>query len=225
MSSGIRSCRPTAARGALAAGLAAALALAGCSVVMGSKKAVEGGQSPPVYRVGDSLTFEEQGEETAIFVTAVEDDQLTWTDNAGNKWVTSRDPMIPPRAEMPKSGGPSVLRFFEPQSPTVFPLAPNKKVQYTVTVSRTGEQPRFERQSCEEHAPHPLTVEAGTFDAWEIVCRRGGVRETLYYAPAVGAVLLRQRETPKGVERVTLADFHRAQTNGEAAGGAASAKA
>jgi hypothetical protein len=187
--------------------LASAIALAACSddsPHRGSPTAIANGS--PVYHVGDSLTFEENGDEQPNFVTAIQNDQIYWIDNSGTRWITFVDPTIPPLTEIPRSGRPSLLRFFSPEKPTVFPLEVGKKVDYTVTVSRSDQAaPYNEQHSCEVHPPRQMTVEAGTFDAWEIVCTRNGMIDTYYYAPKIGAVVLKRREAPGATRRLTLA--------------------
>jgi cell division protein FtsN len=197
-----------------ALGLAGALALAGCSNLFGSKapasKIVDVTQ-PPTYRMGDSLTYEENGNEQPMFVTGVHGDEVDWTDNSGAKWITFPDPTIPPRAETPKPGGPSIRRSFSPAKPTVFPLVPGKRLEYTIAERHSDQDiTNRETDSCEVRAPRPLTVEAGSFDAWEIQCQRRNWLETMYYAPTVGAIVLRRRDSVAGVQRKTLVDYHKA---------------
>lgn len=204
----------------LLAGAMLLAALAACSMgtSKSEKEAEANAAKPPVYHVGDSLTYDENGGEEPIFVTAVEPDQIHWTNNAGARWITFADPTIPPRAETPHASQTSTLRFFRPEKPTVFPLVPGKKVEYAVTTSLPNQSnPVTEHDVCETSAPRPMTVEAGTFDAWEIVCQRGAFTEVFYYAPKIGAVLLKRRETPDNVRRKTLVDYHKAEKTVEAA--------
>ena len=115
-----RSKRLVSAFGSVALGLALAFALAACELKPGSRApspsaaAAPDSDSPPVYRVGDSLTFEENGDERPIFVTAVDGDEVSWTDNSNAKWISFRDPTVPPRSETPAGGGPALTRTFDP---------------------------------------------------------------------------------------------------------------
>jgi cell division protein FtsN len=193
--------------------LSSAIILAACSDdPHRHAAAAAGANAPPTYHIGDSLTFEENGDEQPSFVTAIQNDQVYWIDNSGTRWITFTDPTIPPLTEIPRPGRPSLLRFFSPEKPTVFPLEVGKKIDYTVTVSRSDlATPYNEQHSCEVHAPRQMTVEAGTFDAWEIVCERNGMIDTYYYAPKIGAVVLKRREAPGATRRLTLVDYHKAQ--------------
>ena len=211
----LRSNRLVSAFGSVALGLALAFALAACELKPASQApspstaAAPDTSSPPVYRVGDSLTFEENGDERPIFVTALNGDEISWTDNSNAKWVTFRDPTVPPRSETPAGGGPALTRTFDPEMPTVFPLVAGKQVSYKV-VTQEGDAPaREERQVCEVSRPNKITVEAGTFTAWQIVCQRGETSETLYYAPEIGAIVLRERDAGAKVERYTLTDYQK----------------
>jgi len=210
-----RSDRLVSAFASLALGLALAFALAACErkpaaqAPSPSTAAAPDSASPPVYRVGDSLTFEENGDERPIFVTAVNGDEISWIDNSNAKWVTFRDPTVPPRSETPVGGGPALTRTFDPANPTVFPLVAGKQVSYKVVTQEGDAPPREEREFCEVSRPNKITVEAGTFTAWQIACRRGEVSETLYYAPEIGAVVLRERDAGAKVERFTLTDYQK----------------
>ena len=210
-----RSKRLVSAFGSVALGLALAFALAACELKPGSRApspsaaAAPDSNSPPVYRVGDSLTFEENGDERPIFVTAVDGDEVSWTDNSNAKWISFRDPTVPPRSETPAGGGPALTRTFDPAMPTVFPLVAGKQVSYKVVTQEGDAPPREERQVCEVSRPNKITVEAGTFTAWQIVCQRGEASETLYYAPEIGAIVLRERDTGAKVERYTLTDYQK----------------
>ncbi|MFI5023245.1 MAG: SPOR domain-containing protein [Alphaproteobacteria bacterium] len=201
--------------GSVALGLVLAFALAACAVKPASRApspstaAAPDTSSPPVYRVGDSLTFEENGDERPIFVTAVNGDEISWTDNSNAKWVTFRDPTVPPRSETPAGGGPALTRSFDPAMPTVFPLVAGKQVSYKV-VTQEGDAPsREEREVCEVRRPEKITVEAGTFTAWQIACQGGESNETLYYAPEIGAIVLSERDTGAKIKRLTLTDYQK----------------
>ena len=202
------------------ASVGCAIALAACSSGSSNQDASTVTEvMPPIYHVGDSLTFEENGNEQPNFVTAIQNDQIYWVDNAGTKWITFADPTIPPLTEIPKAGGVTILRFFSPEKPTVFPLEAGKKISYSVTVSRSDlAVPIYEQHSCEVRSPRSMTVEAGTFDAWEIVCSRNGMVDTYFYAPKIGAVVLKRREAPGATRRLTLADYHKVQPLPEASG-------
>ncbi len=210
-----RSNRLVSAFGSLPLGLALAFALAACEMKPAaqapspSTAAAPDSASPPVYRVGDSLTFEENGDERPIFVTAVNGDEISWIDNSNAKWISFRDPTVPPRSETPAGGGPSLTRTFDPANPTVFPLVAGKEVSYKVVTQEGDAPPREEREFCEVSRPDKITVEAGTFTAWQIACRRGEASETLYYAPEIGAVVLRERDAGAKVERFTLTDYQK----------------
>lgn len=193
--------------------LGSAFFLAACSDALhGHDTATSADAALPTYHVGDSLTFEENGDEQPNFVTAIQNDRIYWIDNSGTRWITFADPTIPPLTEIPRPDRPSYLRFFSPEKPTIFPLEVGKKITYTVTLSRSdAATPYSETDSCEVHAPRQMTVEAGTFDAWEIVCDRNGMIDTYYYAPKIGAVVLKRREAPGATRRLTLTDYHKAQ--------------
>jgi len=211
----LRSNRLVSAIGSAALGVVLAFALVACELKPGSRApspsaaAAPDSDSPPVYRVGDSLTFEENGDERPIFVTAVDGDEISWTDNSNAKWVTFRDPTVPPSSETSAGGGPALKRTFDPAMPTVFPLVAGKQVSYKVVTQEGDAPPREERQVCEVSRPNKITVEAGTFTAWQIVCQRGEASETLYYAPEIGAIVLRERDAGAKVECYTLTDYQK----------------
>lgn len=198
----------TAVRGAALGALLAAT-LAGYAASQTNPAAPLAVEALPQHHVGDSLTYDNNGVERTVTVSAVSGDEITWTDKAGSKWVGFRDPSIPPRSETPANGGTSLTRSFEPEMPTVFPLVADKEVAYKVIVRQGDGPPRVERDSCQVRRSHKLTVEAGTFTAWEIACQRGDGLETLFYAPEVGAVLERDFQSGGTLRRMTLANYHK----------------
>lgn len=195
-------------RAGLALGLALALAACGGGTVPALE--LHDAETTPTFRVGDSLSYETGVGQGPIFVTAVEPGRISWADNAGNKWVSFADPTIPPREEYNATTGITTKRIFVPAEPTLFPLEPGKRVQYTTTVFRSGEPtPAIERNDCTVMRPQPLTIAAGGFDAWEILCQRENETDVYYYAPKIGAVVLTSREVNGAILRSALTDYHR----------------
>ena len=214
----VRSDRFMSTGGRVGLGAVLALALAACAAQPKTQSPsspaaaapIADNLAAPVYHVGDSLTFSDNGTEMPRFVTAVQGDEVSWTDNANAKWTTSRDPILPPLSETPAGGGAEITRSFDPPNPTIFPLESGKQVSYKVTVTQAGSPPKEERDSCEVRQPDTIIVEAGTFKAWAIGCQRGEASETLYYAPEIGAIVLSSRDKDAKSRRLTLVDYQKA---------------
>ena len=119
---------------------------------------------------------------------------------------------IRPFRRVPKpllARGAGTHAHFRSRNPTVFPLVAGKQVSYKVVTQEGDAPPREERQVCEVSRPNKITVEAGNFTAWQIVCQRGEASETLYDAPEIGAIVLRERDAGAKVERYTLTDYQK----------------
>ncbi|HLI13662.1 MAG TPA: SPOR domain-containing protein [Alphaproteobacteria bacterium] len=167
---------------------------------------------PPAYHLGDSFTYRENGRDDTLVVTSVEGGLVTWMDDWGATWVTTNDPSQPPRSEITKPGSAPVMRYFSADDAMLFPLAPGKKVAYAVTIEQGNRKtPAVEQRSCAVGGRRRLTVAAGTFDTWQILCRHDAYQDRFDYAPAIGAFVLARRESFLSVARTELVAYRKAQ--------------
>jgi hypothetical protein len=210
-------------------GLGAALVLAGCARVLQTADQLTGGGSseaeitnvaaPRAFHVGDSFSYDTGTARGPIFVTAISDGRVAWADNLGDKWTGFADPTVPPVEEFNAKDGTSVKRVYTPATPSVFPLAPGKQVTYRARVTRSSDPaPSVDQSTCKVSRPRPLTVAAGSFDTWEIVCQRATETDTYYYAPKIGAVVLESHDGNGVFQRLALIGYQAAGSSVGASG-------
>jgi len=213
-----------------ALGLGLALAsLPGCARLGGSGGAAAPVQGPmaPVLAIGDSFTYDDTGTQVQEKVTGFSGQRAIWQNDRGVTWIQSADVISPPIAWSgdPRLGQGNQQVFGEPGR--LFPLALGKTVKFQVagTAEKVPDGWQAEN-SCSVAGKQPVTVKAGTFETWRIVCQRGEVTETINYVPELMTYALRIRERGKEppYERKELTTFDLAQTP-ERAPPAAAAKA
>ena len=172
------------------------LALAGCESVSGllgggpekdtaqaAEKADESGR--PVFSIGDRYRFDNP--EITWEVTAVHGERVYWRSASGDEQVTSSNPLLPAFAWQSTRRG-SGQRIISNRSGDLFPLKVGAKMSFRSTVST--DKPPFGWEfewSCEVVGKANITVPAGVFDSFRVLCGRQGSRElTFYYVPEIG---------------------------------------
>ena len=125
-------------------------------------------------------------------VIAIDGPLVVWENSRGRQWTAKADPILPPVS----SDG--VSRTFSLNADKIFPLSKGLKFRYVVSERRPGRANVRKTRSCEVTAMPLITVRAGSFDTYEIFCRRGDYTETLYYAPKANNVILAISKTPGG---------------------------
>ena len=147
---------------------------------------------PPKYQFGDTFVFDDDGSMVEERVIAIDGPLIVWENNSGKQWTAKADPILPPVL----SDG--VSRTFSLNADKIFPLSKGLKFRYVVNERGPGNAKVRQTRSCEVTAMPLITVRAGSFDTYEIFCRRGDYTETLYYAPKANNVILAISKTPGG---------------------------
>ncbi len=151
---------------------------------------------PPKYQFGDTFVFEDDGGMVEERVIAIDGPLIVWENSRGRQWTAKADPILPPVL----SDG--VSRTFSLNADKIFPLSKGLKFRYVISERRPGRTTVRKTQSCEVTAMPLITVRAGSFDTYEIFCRRGDYTETLYYAPKANNVILAIIKTAGGGDKV-----------------------
>ena len=158
-----------------------------------------------IYRVGNA-TMREQ-------VLTTTPDRVVWTNDQGLIWTTGYDlvsPMFSWSADPELGRGRQDIVEGNPAS--LFPLMAGEQVAFQVTGSSEKQPGGWKmEQRCEVAGQAQVTVEAGTFNTFQIGCQRGDALETLFYSPVVQNYVLRTRQFPFRSERKELAGFQHAE--------------
>ena len=168
----------------------------------------------PSYSAGDAFTYEDEGKKRVLRrVVGVKGDTVDWVTEVNYQFTTYRNPFFPKiRWDGPSSSGRATNRRAPGQ---LWPLEIGQRAWLNVDYERldkgTKETKRYsEHWCCKVNRPRAVTVPAGTFDTYKVVCKRyaSDWREITrthiwYYAPAVGHFVKRIKKYKSG-KRKTL---------------------
>ncbi|MBI3497548.1 MAG: SPOR domain-containing protein [Proteobacteria bacterium] len=164
----------------------------------------------PVYAVGDSYLYEDNGNLVREQVMGFNGSHVIWFNDRGMSWTTNPDIVSPPLAWSADARlGPGSQHLFGDPG-ALFPLQPGKSVKFLVAGSSENLPDGWQADNdCAVKSQESVKVKAGTFAAFRIDCRRGEVTESLFYAPMVENYVLRLRARAGADphERKELVDF------------------
>ena len=205
-------------RGLSALGLVSLLLSAGCATGDSWRDDVNGAAAtiaaleavvPPNYEVGDRFVFDDDLVEEVV---AVSGERVVWRTGKTRTDIRFQTAALPRLGwERRSSHAEAVLT---PDPNTLWPLETGKKVKFTQRIMKTdrktGATSAYSRLwRCEVEDPVQVTVPAGTFDTFEIVCQRASSRgwpkvsrtQRWFYAPDLGHHVMfveeRRRHQPK----------------------------
>lgn len=173
----------------------------------------------PSYAVGDTFVYRDRsGDRRVRQVTGVRGDTVDWVTEEDFRFSTSQNFALPRLAwDGPSSAGRILNRL---DRETLWPLEYRNVATVTAQYQRLDKRAREtstydEVWSCKTNRPRSVTVPAGSFDAYKVICRRlknGRATRThiWYYAPEVGHFVKRVKKygsRPKQV--VELVSYER----------------
>ncbi|MBK1663538.1 SPOR domain-containing protein [Rhodospirillum rubrum] len=144
----------------------------------------------PHHGVGDSFTFDNP--EESWTVSAIDEKgRLKWQSSQGAERLSSANPLLPSLFHR-SADGRSITRVID-NGDGLFPL--KRGVSSGFTEAAGLDEPPYSRSfmwSCTVPAEERITVPAGTFDTFRVVCDRDDrLRVVSSYAPTVGYVVRR----------------------------------
>jgi len=157
----------------------------------------------PVLESGATFVFRKRdGAEITSRVVAVEGEDVTW--QADNGWTWTAKAFFWPVERWQSEGvGGSQEISGDPQA--LFPLVVGERVAYRYQGRRQGQQAGWSGQGrCEVAAAEQITVPAGTFDTYKVLCEQGEDLKdpyrtrTWWYAPAIGHYVATRHQTRTG---------------------------
>ncbi|MFQ5774697.1 MAG: hypothetical protein ACE5GS_09285 [Kiloniellaceae bacterium] len=166
----------------------------------------------PSYRTGDTFVYSD-GTATPLVrrVVGVNAETVDWVTEKDFRFTTYRNFALPRLKWNGPSSAGTMLNALRPAE--LWPLEPKKTAQVTADYNRldkaTNETSTYkENWSCKVNRARAVTVPAGTFDAFKIICRRlnqaGKTTRThiWYYAPQVGHFVKRIKKYGNRPDRV-----------------------
>jgi hypothetical protein len=158
-----------------------------------------------VLRPGTTFVFRNgDGEETTSSVIAVDGGDVTWQASNGWTWTgkTFYWPVERWRSETEDSAGAQVVTG---DAEALFPMTVGERVAYRYEGRSRDARAGWTGQGrCEVAASERITVPAGVFDTYKVVCEQGEDlsepyrTRTWWYAPALGHYVATRHQTRDG---------------------------
>ena len=171
----------------------------------------------PDHGVGDIYVWQTKDGLVTDEVVAIRDGLVSWESSDGGSWTGSSDFALPAtRWSDPAEYGDGEQAATEIRG-AVFPLAVGNDMTMTVE-GRSDRYPEGwrNRRDCEVESQENITVPAGSFDSYKVVCVSGKRTRTYFYAPEVGYVVyyLSYHED-KGGEPNLLVSYDKSRRKGD----------
>ncbi len=205
--------------------LGGALMVSACSQTETEKpmeEAAFGVDEPARYTVGDSFTFDNPT--LTWSVVSVEGERVYWRTDRGDEQVTGHNPLLPALEwKNPNRGGGR--RVVSDIKGSLFPLKINNRMTFTSEVESwnaddSGGEPQTWQYGwvCNVAGEENISVQAGSFDTFKILCGRTKQDELIfYYAPRIGHYVVMRIDDAKTEGKITrnLLSFRRVALGGE----------
>ncbi len=150
----------------------------------------------PTWAVGDQIVTADRdgGQMQTWTVVATKGDRVSWESDQGESYTGFRNFVIPEiewTSALWGSGSEEILKIDD----DIFPLRVGKRMSIASqgSTSRSPEGWNAVRE-CRVVSQENITVTAGTFDTYKVVCTTDILRLTWYYAPEVEAPMVFIRE-------------------------------
>ena len=166
----------------------------------------------PAYRPGDIFVYS-NGTPNAVTrrVVRVRGDTVDWVTETGYAFTEYRNFLMPQLAWDGKSSSGRMVNSVD--SNLLWPLAYKNEAALTAIYERTDKatkviSTRVENWSCKVNRARPVSVPAGTFNAYKVICDRKSDagkrtrRHIWYYAPDVGHYVKRVKDYGKREDQV-----------------------
>ena len=139
----------------------------------------------PEIAIGDTYVFDNPI--TSWEVVDVTNDRITWVSNQGARIITSNNPLLPSYEWISQSDGQG-KRLISDVKGDLFPLKQGNKTTFRSTVSINDQPSQWSFSwNCAILGEVNVTVPAGNFNAFSVVCARDASDTiTYYYAPELG---------------------------------------
>ena len=147
----------------------------------------------PALRPGDSYVFRfPNGVEQTETVTAVSGDRVSWRIPSGATWTTLSGTMFNTSEWSGSTGYGDGRQRFSGNYADLFPLRVGNVARYVARGQSSKQHGAWTHSwICTVPSEESVTVVAGTFDTYRVMCYRSGQLRTYFYAPAVNMYVLR----------------------------------
>ena len=166
----------------------------------------------PTYNVGDRFVWETSEGQRTDEVVSIREGSPVWRSSNGSKWISSANIVLP--ASSWSSPGKEEGFGNGEQSATeirgaMFPLKVGNEMSMRVQGKSDSWPDGWDhRRNCEAKSQENITVPAGTFDTYKIVCVSGKRTRTFFFAPELGHIVYYNNyHSEKGGDPKSLVSF------------------
>jgi len=147
----------------------------------------------PALRPGDSYVFRfPNGVEQTETVIAVSGDRVSWRIPSGATWTTVTGTMFDTSRWSGSAGYGDGRQQFSGNYADLFPLRVGNDARYVAKGDSSKQRSGWTRRwTCTVPSEESITVVAGTFETYRVMCYRPGQLRTYFYAPAINMYVLR----------------------------------
>lgn len=140
----------------------------------------------PHYAVGDRFTWLKSGDEVTVEVAGITGDQIMWSATDGATWTTTADFAMPATEWSTPDNGKGQQQASGIMG-ALFPLEVGKTMTMQVMGS-SAEWPQSWQlpRECAVESQQRVTVPAGSYDTYKVVCKSAERIYTYFYAPEIG---------------------------------------
>ena len=150
----------------------------------------------PVRRVGDKLVYlDKKGREVTDEVTGVDSESTSEQSSDGCSWTSVNG--YGPVLKWSECAGDSGTRTVKKRKGGLFPLEVGNKASWKFRGKNNKGSSWSDTRKCNVKGTANVTVPAGSFDTFHIVCAESWARWEWYYAPELG-VSVTYRRKPRG---------------------------
>jgi len=135
------------------------------------------------YAEGSKWTWDRGGNVETSEVVSIDGDLLKFEQNNGCTYTRHAD-MFGPEISYENCGGRGAVLEIVNTKGQIWPLKVGNRQSWTFQSDVSG-QKDSQTRSCVVDSQEQITVPAGQFDTYKIVCKSPGQNRTSYYAPSV----------------------------------------
>ena len=152
------------------------------------------GQAPN-YAVGDrSVWLDEERGETTFEITSVDDGIVSWLREDGCSWKTLSESTYAPFLRWTKCSGSSGTQKIKRKGKAkIYPLEVEKSEKWRVRGRNNKGVNWSTTRNCKVKGTADVTVPAGTFDTYQVLCTNEWTRFKWYFSPELRFPVLYSR--------------------------------
>ena len=172
----------------------------------------------PTFAVGDKFVWETKNGQVTDEIMSISNGNIVWQRSDGSAWITATNFALPATrwSDPTNDGAGNGEQKASEIKGAMFPLKVGNKMSMRVK-GKSDKHPEGwdQRRNCEAKSQENITVPAGSYDAFRVVCESGRRKQTFFYSPKLGQIVYDQEHhTDKGRGPRSLVSYDRVKRPG-----------